>query len=122
MLDGLFDTWWHRDPHYRPEFKSIVDCVQDLIEDSEEGALEDVRRKTHRLSLSPQTAHSPEFPPVSEHLAMTFEQSPIASASSRESPISFCRNSKSTHQHPTTPSLQQLSGVREVLRSSLGLV
>jgi serine/threonine protein kinase len=91
MLDGLFDTWWHRDPHHRPEFKSIVDCVQDLIEESEEGALEDIRRKTHRLSLSPQPAHSPEFPPVSKHLAMTFEQSPIASASSRESSVSFCR-------------------------------
>lgn len=96
-LETLFDDWWHREPLRRPEFRHIADCVQTLMDEAEEGALVDVRRKSQRLSLSPQQVHSPEFPPVSEHLAMSFEQSPSISASSRECPPACCTNRTDLH-------------------------
>lgn len=87
-LDALFDCWWNRDPGLRPEFRQIVDSVQALYDDAEEGALEHVRRRSQRLSMSPQVAHSPEFLPVAEHAAMSFDGSPpVTSPTSRESSL-----------------------------------
>ncbi|KAF6749742.1 TKL/TKL-ccin protein kinase [Ephemerocybe angulata] len=76
-LEPLFDAWWNRDPDLRPEFREIVGSVQALLDEAEEGALEDVRRKSQKLGMSPPML-SPEFRKVTEHIPMTFEQSPIA--------------------------------------------
>jgi len=86
-LDSLFARWWNGNPRLRPEFKEIVESIQVLHHGAEEGALDEIRRRSHhRLSISPQPLYSPEFSPVTENAPASFDMqsSSVAPHSSRK--------------------------------------